>query len=169
MARFALETETVLRNAGWAPGRQTDISAWVAEWEKVGVSAHDAAQSFLREFGGLSVDISGPGITVARTPFELDPEQCEGEDDRFLDWSEDIGHSLFPIGVLDMGRYFLGIDENSEVYALELWVASYGRMPEAMDNLITGVRPVFIRELRTPRGQLAAARSPHREQTSLAC
>lgn len=146
MARFSCETETALREAGWTPDRQVDISAWVAGWEKVGVSAHNAAQSFLREFGGLSVDISGPGITATRTPFELNPEECEGEADRFLDWSEDIGHSIFPIGIVDMGRYFLGIDENSGLYILELWVASYGQMPEAMDHLITGVRPEMIRE-----------------------
>lgn len=45
-----------------------------------------------------------------------------------------------------MGRYFLGIDEQSEIYLIETWVASFGRMPQAMDNLISGVRPTVISE-----------------------
>ncbi len=92
------------------------------------------------------VDISGLGVNRAREPFELDPLLCSGEEDRFLEWGEEIGKSLFPIGVLDMGRYFLGIDEQSEIYLIETWVASFGRMPQAMDNLISGVRPTVISE-----------------------
>ena len=78
--------------------------------------------------------------------FDLDPLLCSGEEDRFLEWGEEIGKSLFPIGVLDVGRYFLGIDEQSEIYLIETWVASFGRMPQAMDNLISGVRPTVISE-----------------------
>lgn len=123
-----------------------DTSSWVAALGAAGVVAHDAARAFLAEFGGLVVDISGPGVNRAREPFELDPLLCSGEEDRFLEWGEEIGKSLFPIGVLDMGRYFLGIDEQSEIYLIETWVASFGRMPQAMDNLISGVRPTVIGE-----------------------
>ncbi|GAA1040102.1 hypothetical protein GCM10009566_28670 [Streptomyces murinus] len=123
-----------------------DTSSWVAALGVAGVVAHDAARAFLAEFGGLVVDISGPGVNRAREPFELDPLLCSGEEDRFLEWGEEIGKSLFPIGVLDMGRYFLGIDEQSEIYLIETWVASFGRMPQAMDNLISGVRPTVIGE-----------------------
>jgi SUKH-3 immunity protein len=140
------ESRTVLRDAGWHAGRQVDASSWVAALGVAGVVAHDAARAFLAEFGGLVVDISGPGVNRAREPFELDPLLCSGEEDRFLDWGEEIGKSLFPIGVLDMGRYFLGIDEQSEIYLIETWVASFGRMPQAMDNLISGVRPTVISE-----------------------
>ncbi|UWW91840.1 SUKH-3 domain-containing protein [Streptomyces murinus] len=140
------ESRTVLRDAGWRAGRQMDTSSWVAALGVAGVVAHDAARAFLAEFGGLVVDISGPGVNRAREPFELDPLLCSGEEDRFLEWGEEIGKSLFPIGVLDMGRYFLGIDEQSEIYLIETWVASFGRMPQAMDNLISGVRPTVIGE-----------------------
>jgi hypothetical protein len=119
MAELSPESQTVLRDAGWYPGRQVDISTWMARLEAGGVVAHDAARSFLAEFGGLTVDISGPGVNRMREPFELDPLLCSGEEDRFLEWSADIECSLFPIGVLDMGRYFLGIDEEGEVYLVE--------------------------------------------------
>lgn len=146
MTDLSPESRTVLRDAGWHVGRQVDTSSWVAALEAAGVVAHDAARAFLAEFGGLAVDISGPGVNRAREPFELDPLLCSGEEDRFLEWGEEIGKSLFPIGVLDMGRYFLGIDEQSEIYLIETWVASFGRMPQAMDNMISGVRPTVISE-----------------------
>ena len=146
MPELSSESQIVLSESGWVPGRQVDTSAWLGPLETAGAFAHEVARRFLAEFGGLVVDISGPGIDRAREPFELDPLLCAGEEDRFLEWSEEIGRLLFPIGVLDGGRYFLGIDENGEIYLIETWVASFGRMPEAMNNLIKGVRPVVISE-----------------------
>lgn len=39
---------------------------------------------------------------------------CLGEGDRLLKWGEEIGRSVFPIGVYDEGLFFLGIDEHSD-------------------------------------------------------
>lgn len=102
---------------------------------------HEAAEVFLAEFGGLYVSVHGPGISCARTPFEFDPELAVGEEDRFSGWGETIGRHLFPLGELDEGRHFLGIDESSEIYLVEMWVGSFGRMPKAMENLVLGVMP----------------------------
>jgi hypothetical protein len=114
-------------------------------FERTGLSMHDAADAFLREFGGLAVNISGPGINRARESFELDPELTwDGEEGRFLEWGESIGRRLFPLGELDHGRFFLAIDEISEIYLVETWVASFGRMPQALENLILGVAPHVI-------------------------
>jgi SUKH-3 immunity protein len=140
------ESQSVLRESGWLPGRQVVVSDWLSPLEEAGIPAHESARRFLAEFGGLAVDISGPGVGRDREPFELSPLLCVGEEDRFIEWGDEIGRLLFPIGVLDMGRYFLGIDENGEVYLIETWIASFGRMPEAMNNLIEGVRPVVISE-----------------------
>jgi hypothetical protein len=60
------------------------------------------------------------------------------------DSSRSIGRSLFPIGVLDYGRFFLGIDEHAEFYLVETWVASFGRMPLAMENLLSGIMPIGV-------------------------
>ncbi|MEV7682610.1 hypothetical protein AB0O64_29280 [Streptomyces sp. NPDC088341] len=43
---------------------------------------------------------------------------------------------------LDHGRAFLGLDEQGELYAVADWPARFGRMPEAMENLLLGVMPV---------------------------
>ena len=105
---------------------------------------HDAAERFLTEFGGLGVSLSGPDITCAKTPFEFDPELCVGEEDRFADWGETIGRDLFPIGELDQVRFFLGIDENSEIYLVADWIATFGPLKDALERLVLGVRPQTI-------------------------
>ncbi|WP_053750430.1 SUKH-3 domain-containing protein [Streptomyces sp. MMG1533] len=108
---------------------------------EAGLIMHEAAERFLAEFGGLYVNVHGPGISVARTPFEFDPELLIGEEDRFTAWSEEIGRHIFPLGELDEGRHDLGIDEFSEIYLVDRWAATFGRMPQAMENLVLGVKP----------------------------
>jgi hypothetical protein len=107
---------------------------------------HEAAEEFLSEFGGLVFDISGPGISCAREPFELDPLLAEGEEDRFADWSEVIGKSLYPIGEGDQGHYFLAIDESGEVYLVADWVAAFGPADKALEGLTLGVAPTVVAE-----------------------
>ncbi|MDI3405067.1 SUKH-3 domain-containing protein [Streptomyces cavernicola] len=102
---------------------------------------HAAADAFLQEFGGLTVNIAGPGVDRAREPFALDPELALGEGDRFAEWGDLLGRRLFPVGELDHGRYFLGVDERRELYLVETWLAGFGSLPEALDNLILGVAP----------------------------
>lgn len=107
---------------------------------------HEAAERFLSEFGGLKVDVHGPGISVAREPFEFDPMLADGEDDRFSEWGEEIGKTLSPIGVLDHGRFCLGIAESGEVYLVADWLASFGGVSEALGRLILGIKADIIQE-----------------------
>ncbi|MET8783940.1 SUKH-3 domain-containing protein [Streptomyces sp. NPDC004589] len=141
MSSWSPETGEVLEASGWTPGRKVSTDHWRSMFEAAGLAMHDAAEVFLQEFGGLTVNVSGPGISCARTPFELDPELAWGEDDRFAEWGESIGHRLFPLGELDHGRFFLAIDEVGVIYLVETWVASFGPMPQAMENLVLGVAP----------------------------
>ncbi|MFE2581540.1 SUKH-3 domain-containing protein [Streptomyces sp. NPDC059378] len=141
MSKWSQEVLEVLEASGWTAGRRVDTAGWRSRFEAVGIVMHDAAEKFLQEFGGLIVNIGGPGINCAREPFELDPELAWGEDDRFSEWSDSLGRRLFPLGELDHGRFFLGIDEDSEIYLVETWVASFGSMPHALENLILGVMP----------------------------
>ncbi|MFF7181555.1 SUKH-3 domain-containing protein [Streptomyces sp. NPDC008121] len=139
---WSSEVERALRAAGWYPGRALDTRDWKQQWEQDGFRSHAAAEDFLREFGGLWVGHGGAGITRAREPFDLDPLLALGEADRFGEWGEEIGRRLFPIGELDRGHAFLGLDEDGELYAVDDWLARFGRMPEAMENLVLGVMPV---------------------------
>lgn len=144
MTRFSPEVEDVLRAAGWSPERRTAVENWTTLFEDEGIHAHQAAIDFLQEFGGLDVEIHGPGVTKAKEPFELDPSLCEGEEGRFTEFGRRIGREIFPIGELDHGRYLLGIDQNTEIYVVETWIASFGPMPAAMDSLVLGMKPMSI-------------------------
>ncbi|MGY1398533.1 SUKH-3 domain-containing protein [Streptomyces sp. SS10] len=141
MSAWSPQVLEVLEASGWTTGRRVDTAGWRSMFEGVGIVMHDAADTFLQEFGGLTVSIDGPGISRAREPFELDPELTWGEDDRFSEWSDVLGRDLFPLGELDHGRFFLGIEEGSEIFLVETWVASFGAMPHAIENLIHGVMP----------------------------
>ncbi|MFE7967369.1 SUKH-3 domain-containing protein [Streptomyces cellulosae] len=99
-----------------------------------------------------SLDFSGPGISSARTPFELDPELAWGEADRFTEWGEAIGRRLCPLGEPDHGRFFLGTVEEGVLYLVETWIASFGPVPHAMENLVLGVAPRRIDEGYEPAG-----------------
>ncbi|WP_199896803.1 SUKH-3 domain-containing protein [Streptomyces niger] len=111
------------------------------------------------------MSIGGLGINCAGEPFALDPELAWGEDDRFSEWSDALGRRLFPLGELDHGRCFLGIDEGSEIYLVEAWVASFGPMPRALKNLISGVIPRRIdgelRQLDQARGVCRRTGGPY--------
>ncbi|MFE7446113.1 SUKH-3 domain-containing protein [Streptomyces chartreusis] len=131
----------VLKASGWAAGRRIDTTGWRSLFEGVGIVMHEAADTFLQEFGGLTVSIGGPGISRAREAFTLDPELAWGEEDRFGEWSAELDRKLFPLGELGHGRFFLGIDEAHEVYLVETWAASFGAMPHALENLILGAMP----------------------------
>ncbi|MGW1246567.1 SUKH-3 domain-containing protein [Streptomyces sp. NPDC002535] len=140
------EVERVLREAGWHPGRVVDATCWKQQLEQEGFRSHAAAEDFLREFGELAVGHGGAGITRAREPFALDPLLALGEADRFDQWSQEIGHRLFPVGELADGLAFLGLDEDGELYVVDDRPARFGRMPEAMENLVLGVMPVRMPE-----------------------
>ncbi|WP_369408717.1 SUKH-3 domain-containing protein [Herbidospora mongoliensis] len=136
--------EHILRRAGWQPGRHVDTSTWRHLLESDGFVMHDAAERFLREFGGLSVGHGGAGISRAREPFEFDPLLGMGEDDRFSEWGEAVGKSIFPIGELDRGRFFLGIDEVGMIYLVADSLARFGVGRVGIECLVLGVAPEII-------------------------
>jgi hypothetical protein len=42
------------------------------------------------------------------------------------------------------GRFFLGIDENSEIYLAGTWLATLGSTQDALEKLVLGVAPERI-------------------------
>ncbi|MEV5721112.1 SUKH-3 domain-containing protein [Amycolatopsis mediterranei] len=86
MARFSVRVVEDLRVVGWTPGRVVEVGGWQQRLEASGlVRMHPTAAGFLGEFGGLKVEMDGPGVSAARQPFELDPDLAEGEEDRFAE------------------------------------------------------------------------------------
>ncbi|WP_439675168.1 SUKH-3 domain-containing protein [Embleya sp. MST-111070] len=142
MVRFSPEVESVLRQAGWVPGRRVDLDPWKASIPNF--AWHVAAEDFLREFGGIRVEHGGPGVTRAREPFEFDPELAVGEEDRFAELSESYGRKFFPLGEIGLGEFFLAIDEEGIVYLVAAVALRYGPGDLALEFLVTGVGPERI-------------------------
>ncbi|UQU67988.1 SUKH-3 domain-containing protein [Couchioplanes caeruleus] len=141
-------TRRILAKAGWYAGRSADTSLWTAELTADGFAPlHPLAVTFLAEFGGLRIPSGGPGVTRARESVSLVPVDCTGEADRFVDWSRTTGRSIAPIGVLAGDTHSwtnLGLDEQGEMYTVMDGLATFGRMPEALDRLILGYMPADI-------------------------
>lgn len=139
---FRRQTRQALEVAGWHDGRAVDTTRWEAQLAADGFPVlHPVAIQFLSGFGGLTVPDGGAGVTRAREPFTLLPTECSGEADRFIAWGEHIGRNIAPIGELAGGTcscVFLGIDEQEEVYLVIDELATFGRMPQAMDHLVLG-------------------------------
>ncbi|GLY03498.1 MULTISPECIES: SUKH-3 domain-containing protein [Actinoplanes] len=137
--RFPAEVLEILSAAGWKPGRHVDVEPWRSGLAD-DFSMHDAAARFLAEFGGLFVNIDGPGVQKAREAFELDPMRGVG-DDRLGEWSAELGRSLFPVGEFSYGYPFLlAVDETGELYHVLDSLATYGPLPRALEKLILGYR-----------------------------
>lgn len=144
MQEFSPEVADTLISFGWSPDRRVDPSEWIAPFEEQGLEAPPIVREFLSRFGGLRFEVSGTGITIARAPFEIDPLLCLGEEDRFFEYGADLGVAMFPLGRLENGHFFLGMDENGVIYLVINWIARYGPWPEAIDSLVRGVRPEEI-------------------------
>ncbi|MEV6241607.1 SUKH-3 domain-containing protein [Lentzea sp. NPDC051838] len=139
--RFSPESERTLRQAGWYPGRTIDTAKWRVPLEESGFVFPEAAERFLGEFGGLSVEDQGSGITTAREAFEFDPLLAFGEDDRFGALGALIGRVIAPLGELANDGFFLGVDEEGVIYLVAGWLARFGSGDAGLENLILGVMP----------------------------
>ncbi|MCL7424174.1 SUKH-3 domain-containing protein [Streptomyces sp. YS415] len=140
--RWSEETDRVLRGAGWYPGR----SVSTVEWENTlsehgGFEIHEAARRFLAEFGGLESKERGPGKTMARMGFTLDPTLAEWDDEIFDVLSEEAGTDLYPIGEADRRNLYLGIAPNGAVYVgMDSVTLLAETADEALEKLVEGIR-----------------------------
>ncbi|MEU1332333.1 SUKH-3 domain-containing protein [Streptomyces sp. NPDC005865] len=140
--RWSEETERALRAAGWCPGRAVPTGEWErALEERGGFRMHEAARLFLAEFGGLASEERGPGRTMARMGFRLDPLAAEWDDEIFDVLSEEAGAYLYPVGEADRRNSYLGVAPDGQVYIGMDSVTLLARTAdEALEKLIEGIR-----------------------------
>jgi hypothetical protein len=147
MARFSLQTEQVLRAAGWYHGRHVPerVASWKREVMLSEFNMFQSAERVLLEFGGLNVDQRGLGETCAREPFEVDPTLAANEGDRFSELSPLVSTRLYPLGEAFSGNYFWAIGQNDQLYILMDDIQLLGKnIDEALENLILGRMPQRI-------------------------
>lgn len=109
---------SALRAAGWFEGRRVDTSAWRHQLAAEGFVMHPMAHAFLSEFGGLAVDVSGPGREFARTSFDFDPALCAGQKEWFDSLTSGTAGKLFPVGEEGGGHASFAIDVAGVVHML---------------------------------------------------
>lgn len=139
MKRFSEDVQQVLVAAGWEPERAQPgrVDEWEAALPEFQMSP--AARRALHEFGGLEVTLEGPGITMARVPFDLRPELASGEDDRFSEYYARVG-PLFPLGEVEHGHHFLAIAPDGQVYVVGDNIQRAGRtLDEALERFVRGI------------------------------
>ncbi|SES07312.1 SUKH-3 immunity protein [Lentzea xinjiangensis] len=100
-----------------------------------------AADEFLSRFGGLSFEWREIGVYTHRVDVDLNPELCVGQEDGFIEWSQELGKAMFPLGEIDRGRHMLAIDEDGMLYDLIDGIAVYGPGVEGLNALLSGVLP----------------------------
>jgi hypothetical protein len=160
LARFPAEVSAALKRAGWHPGRSVLVQAedWADE-----LAAHvspdgyrhslfPAAVEAWSEFGGLRVDVEGPGRQLARTSFVLDP-RCGLYQPRTL---SDLGRALevpvAPLGEEADGRALLVVDALGRVYSLDHTGEWYlgETVDQALTTLVMGTMPELLHYPATP-------------------
>ena len=137
--------EHALRQAGWFEGREVDVEDWRRQLaQQGGFRMHPHAETFLREFGGLTIEVRGAGQDFARSPFDVHPQLAAGEDDRlgaFASKVEEVEGSLFPLGEIDHGHEFLTMDEAGGFWSVMDEIRWLGSTPEeAIIGLVEGIR-----------------------------
>jgi SUKH-3 immunity protein of toxin-antitoxin system len=129
-----------LRNAGWYPRRRVDIAGWRDSLAPEGFELHAGARDFLKEFGGLAVNVRGPGRDHARISFVLNPLRCSGQKKWFDSLAGPTAGQLYPVGEERDGNASLAIDASGIVYTLfNSQIKRIGTGPTALARLIEGV------------------------------
>lgn len=116
--RWSAETDWALRRAGWHPGRSVPTAEWERSLyeEDEGFVMHEAARRFLAEFGGMTINVYGPGRTMSRSPVRLDPLVARWDFEIIDVQSEEMGTYLYPLGDTDRGNAYLTMAANGVVY-----------------------------------------------------
>ncbi|MFJ5923101.1 SUKH-3 domain-containing protein [Kitasatospora sp. NPDC092948] len=153
--RFPADVAAALKQAGWHPGRWEIRQA--EQWADAMVayggpqdpqhSVFPAAIEAWAEFGGLAFEVPGPGRTLARTPFLLDP-RCGLHSPRTLaDLGRALDTRLAPLGEELYGQALLAIDEQGRVYSLDHageWFLGHS-VDQALATLVLGLAPHRLR------------------------
>ncbi|MFC5643893.1 MULTISPECIES: SUKH-3 domain-containing protein [Kitasatospora] len=153
--RFPADVAAALKQAGWHPGRWEIRQA--EEWADV-LAAHGepldvphtvfpAAVEAWAEFGGLAFDVPGPGRTLARTPFLLDPVCGLHQPRTLADLGRALGTRLAPLGEERYGQALLAIDEQGRVFSLDHtgeWFLG-ATIDLAISTLVLGLTPHLLR------------------------
>jgi len=121
MARLGEAAAARLEAAGWRPGRQVPVAAYVDALAALGFIAPDILTAFYTEFGGLTVAYPDPRDPEWMNTYIIDPVEAPliSSTAWIETWGEWLGVTLCPFGEADRmlaimspdGRVWLGFDD----------------------------------------------------------
>ncbi len=140
--RFDSFVETVITDAGWFCGRSVNniVSDWNHKLKSINkTEMFPEAEVILNEFGGIKVKEKRD---FSKQTFEIDPTLALGEDDRFIEFSNNIETNLYPLGEAIGGYYFLAVAETGQIFWLMQDIFIIGNtFDEALSRMILGCQP----------------------------
>ena len=149
MERFPSDVAAVLREAGWSEGRQVrDVATETIRELSERHAPFPAADQALTEFGALYVDQDGPGVTLRRRPFAIDPTMTPPSAVTLAAFGRALGVALFPLGVEGDDDAILAIDEHGRVFSLDEggeWFLGED-VPAALTTLVNGELPPRVND-----------------------
>ncbi|MGW0731573.1 SUKH-3 domain-containing protein [Streptomyces sp. NPDC002851] len=152
--RFPVPVDAALREAGWQPGRWDIQQAerWAdALREHASPAGHrhnvfPAAVEAWAEFGGLTVNPTGPGRQVAPVPLHFDPLRGLHLARILGDLGRALDTEICPLGEETETQALLAIDNEGRVYAVDHTGDWYlgPDIDDALATLLTGALPVRL-------------------------
>lgn len=146
MENFSSELVGALRDEGWSPDREVDITYWVEYLELEGYGINPTARFFLESFGGLSIsplNREGPNFKNGE-PLTIDPMAC-GSGHRYMAMEVEgvLGGSFYPVGEwLSYANTFIG-DDGRIVSTGMGWVWGLGEnLADSLELAIFANRPL---------------------------
>ncbi len=135
--QFSDESTKMLLSSGWYKNRKVLDKVKLPKM----FNFHNKALDILNEFGNLKVGDSkkSKGKFMAKCTIQFFPNLAEGEEDRFIEFSNELGVSLCPLGEVNEGYFFLAVDQHGKIYILDQELFLVGNdIHEGIENLITG-------------------------------
>jgi SUKH-3 immunity protein len=126
----------LLTKAGWYPGRSVPTSPFIPD----GFVSFRAAETVLREFGGLHFGECGAGVDFAGSDVEIDPRLADHLKAELAEHEQPLGARLLPLGEVHRGYGDLVIDERGRTYLLFDGLSPLASsFSQALESLLLGV------------------------------
>lgn len=127
-----MDASTLLRNAGWFPGRTVDVSRDLAALSAAGYEITPAAAKFLAEYSGLTIvgDTKSNPLIIdgAFVAGDVDPEWGSA-------YAEAIGTTLVAVG--EYSHMTLYIDAEAGLWGA--FDSEYGRGGSSLEEVVQGI------------------------------
>lgn len=146
-----------LKSAGWTPGRNWDISAWVEELGSQGYKISDVAEAALKSYGNLELgplNTNGPNFSND-DPFLFDPILAgSGHYPLARELGKELGGSWYPLGEW-ISNASVFVNRSGWVVATGLgWIWELGSSVEdALDFALRAHRPLICLKVLDPGGK----------------